>query len=279
VTAGAVLLKLGGELLEQPMGLKAIAQVIASASGPLVVVHGGGKEIDRALARAGIVKNQVDGIRVTDPATLEIVIEVLAGAVNTRLVAAINAAGGRAVGLTGVDGGLVPVAPAAAHRAVDGSVVDLGRVGTPTGKGRPTLAANLLASGYIPVVASIAAGDDGLLYNVNADTLAGDLAARLGVKRLVIAGGTPGVLDESGQTIPDLDERDVERVIGSGVASAGMVAKLGACRDAIAGGVDEVLLVDGKDVVALGAAIAGEPARRGQTLLRGSDAVKQITKS
>jgi acetylglutamate kinase len=107
--AGVVLLKVGGELLEQPAGLAAIAGIIASATGPLVVVHGGGKEIDRALARAGLTKHQVDGVRVTDPATLDVVVEVLAGAVNTRLVAAVNKAGGRAVGLTGVDGGLVPV--------------------------------------------------------------------------------------------------------------------------------------------------------------------------
>jgi acetylglutamate kinase len=265
--AGVVLLKLGGELLEQPEGLTTIARVIASAPGPLVVVHGGGKEIDRALARAGIAKHQVDGIRVTDAATLDIVVEVLAGAVNTRLVAAVNQLGGRAVGLTGVDGGLVPVTPAAPHRAVDGSIVDLGRVGTPSGMGRPALASDLLGVGYVPVVASIAAGPDGRLYNVNADTLAADLAARLGVRRLVIAGGTAGVLDESGNTLAELDEKDIERLTASGVASAGMVAKLGACRDALAGGVDDVLLLDGKDGAALSAAIAGESAGRGQTLL------------
>lgn len=253
-----VLLKLGGELLEQPESLTAIAGVIASASGPLVVVHGGGKEIDRALARAGLSKRQVDGIRVTDPATLDIVVEVLAGAVNTRLVAAVNHAGGRAVGLTGVDAGLVPVTPSAPHRAVNGSVVDLGRVGMPSGKGRPALAADLVAAGYVPVVASIAAAADGLLYNVNADTLAADLAARLGVKRLVIAGGTAGVLDASGKTLPELDEKDIERLISSGVANAGMVAKLGACRDALAGGVDDVLLLDGKNAAALRAVVEGQ---------------------
>jgi acetylglutamate kinase len=268
--AGVVLLKLGGELLEQPAGLAAIAGVIASATGPLVVVHGGGREIDRALARAGVARHQVDGVRVTDPATLEIVVEVL-GAVNTRLVAAVNQAGGRAVGLTGVDAGLVPVTPAPPHRAVNGSVVDLGRVGTPSGRGRPALAADLLAAGYVPVVASIAAGPDGLLYNVNADTLAADLAARLGVKRLVIAGGTAGVLDESGKTLPDLDEKEIERLIASGVASAGMVAKLGACRGALAGGVDDVLLVDGKDAAVLRSVIGGElPVGLMATRLRAS---------
>ena len=101
-----LVLKLGGELLEQPARLGAIASAIAATPSPLVVVHGGGREIDAALARAGIAKRQVDGLRVTDAGTLGIVIEVLAGAVNTRFVAAINAAGGRAVGLTGADGGI-----------------------------------------------------------------------------------------------------------------------------------------------------------------------------
>ena len=266
--AGAVLLKLGGELLEELASVTAIAEAIADATGELVVVHGGGREIDRALARASIAKRQVDGVRVTDSATLDIVVEVLAGAVNTRLVAAINRAGGRAVGLTGVDGGLVPVTPAAPHRSTDGSIVDLGRVGTPSGKGRPLLAADLLSSGYVPVVASIAAAADGLLYNVNADTFATDLAVRLGVSRLVIAGGTAGVLDAAGHTMPELDEREAERLIASGIAGAGMVAKLGACRDAIAGGVDDVLLLDGKDVTALRAVIAGEmPPRLNATRL------------
>ena len=177
------LLKLGGELLEEPARLAEIAAVIAGAAGPLVVVHGGGREIDAALKRAGIPKRQVEGLRVTDPATLDVVVEVLAGAVNTRLVAAIVKAGGRAVGLTGADAGLVPVEKAPAHRSVDGTVTDLERVGRPVGAGRPALAADLVAAGYVPVVASIAAGPDGLLYNVNADTLAADLAARLGAAR------------------------------------------------------------------------------------------------
>jgi len=220
-------------------------------------VHGGGREIDAALRRAGIAKRQVEGLRVTDPATLDVVVEVLAGAVNTRLVAAIVKAGGRAVGLTGADAGLVPVEKAPAHRSVDGTMTDLERVGRPVGGGRPALAADLVAAGYVPVVASIAAGTDGLLYNVNADTLAADLAARLGARRLVIAGATPGVLDEKGDTIEALDLASAAALISSGVASAGMIAKLTACRDAINGGVEEVLMVEGKQGAVLARALEG----------------------
>ena len=251
------LLKLGGELLEEPGRLAEIAAVIAGAAEPLVVVHGGGREIDAALQRAGIAKRQVEGLRVTDPATLDVVVEVLAGAVNTRLVAAIVKAGGRAVGLTGADAGLVPVEKAPAHRSVDGTMTDLERVGRPVGGGRPALAADLVAAGYVPVVASIAAGTDGLLYNVNADTLAADLAARLGARRLVIAGATPGVLDEKGDTIEALDLASAAALISSGVASAGMIAKLTACRDAINGGVEEVLMVEGKQGAVLARALEG----------------------
>ena len=251
------LLKLGGELLEEPARLAEIAAVIAGATEPLVVVHGGGREIDAALKRAGIPKRQVEGLRVTDPATLDVVVEVLAGAVNTRLVAAIVKAGGRAVGLTGADAGLVPVEKAPAHRSVDGAVTDLERVGRPVGAGRPALAADLVAAGYVPVVASIAAGADGLLYNVNADTLAADLAARLRAARLVIAGATPGVLDENGETIEALDLAAAAALVASGVASAGMVAKLTACRDAINGGVEEVLMVEGRQGAVLARVLEG----------------------
>jgi acetylglutamate kinase len=251
------LLKLGGELLEDPARLAAIAAAIAGATEPLVVVHGGGREIDAALKRAGIAKRQVEGLRVTDAATLDVVVEVLAGAVNTRLVAAIVSAGGRAVGLTGADAGLVPVEKAPPHRSVDGTITDLERVGHPIGEGRPALAADLIAAGYVPVVASIAGDANGVLYNVNADTLAADLAARLGAARLVIAGATPGVLDENGERIEALDLVAASALVSSGVASAGMIAKLNACRDAITGGVEEVLLVEGQEGAVLARALEG----------------------
>jgi acetylglutamate kinase len=250
-------LKLGGELLEDSGRRAAIAQVIAAFHGPLVVVHGGGREIDAALQRAGIPKRQVDGLRVTDAATLDVVVDVLGGGVNTRLVTGIVASGGRAVGLTGADASLVPVEKAPAHQSADGTRTDLDRVGRPSGAGSPRLAADLVAAGYVPVVASISADAAGRLYNVNADTLAADLAARLGAARLVIAGATAGVRDASGRTIPALDLAAAESLVESGVANAGMVAKLMACRDAIVGGVAEVLMIDGREAETLRAVLDG----------------------
>lgn len=249
----ATLLKFGGELLEQPQHLASLASMLATVAQRtrLVVVHGGGREIDAALARIGVPKRQVDGLRVTDEQTMGVVVEVLAGAVNTRFVAAVTAAGGRAVGLTGADAGLAMVEKAEPHRAVDGQTVDLGLVGQPIDDGPPALVRDLVAAGYLPVICSIGVGRDGTLFNVNADTLAGHLAARLQVRRLVIAGATPGVLDGQGQTVSRLDREGAEALVQSGVASAGMIAKLRASIAALAAGVEEVVLMDGRDVSTL----------------------------
>lgn len=245
-----IVVKLGGELLERPAGLRRIARGIAALSSrtSLVVVHGGGREIDAALAAAGIPKQQVDGLRVTDARTLDVVISVLAGAINTRLVAAIRRAGGRPVGLTGADTSVVTVRRAAPVTSVAGPRVDLGLVGVPVDNGTPGLLADLLARGYVPVVACIGATRDGRLLNVNADTLASHLAAALGARRLVIAGGTHGVLDEAGRTIARLDARGAARMIRTGVANKGMVAKLQACRAALRRGVGDVLIAGGRQV-------------------------------
>src|SRR5687767_9229238 len=143
-----LILKLGGELLEQPQDRARMAAGIAALARttPLVVVHGGGKEIDAALAAAGIPKRQVDGLRITDAPTLEVVVGVLAGSINTGLVAAVRQAGGRPVGLTGADAGVAVMKRAAPITSVAGETVDLGLVGTPTG-GEPDLLADLTARG------------------------------------------------------------------------------------------------------------------------------------
>lgn len=252
-------LKLGGELLEDGGLVHAIARAIAAVSRqiPLVVVHGGGREIDAALAKAGIPKRQVDGIRITDEATLAVVVPVLAGTINTRLVAAIAAAGGQAVGLTGADTGVATVEPAPPLHSVAGEVVSLGLVGRPVNDGVPHLLHHLLEGRYVPVVACIGSDRQGALYNVNADTLAGALAARLWAARLVIAGATAGVLDAAGATIAELDGQAERALVASGTASAGMLAKLHACRTAIAAGVGSVSIVDGRDASRLEAYVLG----------------------
>ena len=247
-------IKFGGELLEDPRRLRRIAKMLveAAASMPIVVVHGGGRAVDREMASLGLPKRAVDGLRVTNAATLDVVLGVLAGRVNTRVVAAIGAAGGSAVGLTGADAGIARVRKAKRYHASDGSRVDLGFVGVPEGTERPTLVDDLTRRGHIPVVASIGSDAKGRLYNVNADTLAGDLAPRIGARRLIVAGATAGVLDASGHTIPVVDDTGLIKLIRERQASAGMVTKLLACRDAHASGVRDVTIVDGRRASFLG---------------------------
>jgi acetylglutamate kinase len=245
-----VVLKLGGELLEQPRDVETVAKGIAGLAKKtkLVVVHGGGKEIDAALATAGIPKQQVDGLRVTDAPTLDVVVSVLAGAINTRLVAAVRRAGARPVGLTGADASVATVKRSAPIVSVAGETVDLGLVGAPVNNGAPQLLLDLLKGGYVPVIACIGSTRDGQLMNVNADTLASHLAGALRARRLVIAGGTSGVLDEQGGTIPRLTARDATKMIKAGTANRGMVAKLQACTAALKRGVGDVLIANGRRV-------------------------------
>jgi acetylglutamate kinase len=245
-----LVLKLGGELLEQPADLRRVARGIASLASQtaLVVVHGGGREIDTALAAAGIPKVQVDGLRVTDARTLDVVVSVLAGAINTRLVAALRGTGSKPVGLTGADSGVATVRRAKPIASVAGPEVDLGLVGSPVKAGAPRLLTDLMARGYVPVVACVGATSDGELLNVNADTLASHLAIRLGATRLIIAGGTGGVLDANGSTIERLTSRAAGRLIKLGTANKGMVAKLEACRAALRRGVGDVVIANGREV-------------------------------
>jgi acetylglutamate kinase len=259
---GALVLKFGGELLEDPTRLRSVVAGvvhIARRGGPLVIVHGGGKEIDAALKVAGIEKRQVDGLRITDDATLDVVVSVLAGTINTRLVAALTTAGVSAVGLTGADAACGLVEPAPLHRTVDGRQIDLGRVGLPSDAADIRVIALLAELRFVPVLASLGLGVDGRMFNVNADTFAGHLAARLHARRLVIAGTTAGVLDDAGATVQTLELTAIEHLISAGTATAGMIAKLRACEHALGHGVGDVLIVDGRDGVALEAAALGSP--------------------
>lgn len=239
-------LKLGGELFEASAAREQIADRIAALPGPLVVVHGGGKAIDAELARRGIQPKKVDGLRITDAGTLDAVIAVLAGSANTSLVAALVARGVKAVGLTGVDAGCGRASHAAPLHSTSGAVVDLGLVGDPT-EADPALFQTLLGAGYVPVVACLGVDDAGQVLNVNADVMACRIAAALSCE-LIIAGTTPGVFDANGRTIPALDIEQIDALISSGAANAGMVAKLNACRVALEAGVPAVKIVDGKDL-------------------------------
>ncbi|MCC7010753.1 MAG: acetylglutamate kinase [Acidobacteria bacterium] len=248
-----LVLKLGGELVETAAQRANVAAALAAASRrrPVVVVHGGGRAIDAELARRHIAPAKVEGLRITDRETLDVVIAVLGGTANTELVAACVAAGVPAVGLTGADAGFARAVRSSAHRTSRGDTVDLGFVGDPVGVDAALLNA-LLAAGYVPVVASLGletATDDGRLpaiLNVNADVMACRIAAALSHCDLVIAGTTAGVLDRDGSTIADLDLDGVDRLIGAGTATAGMIAKLASCRAALDAGVARVRIVDGR---------------------------------
>jgi acetylglutamate kinase len=242
-------LKLGGELLEDAAAIESVARAIVHLAdrGPLVIVHGGGRAIDAELRARGEEPRFVDGLRVTDAAALDAVVCVLAGRNNTALVATVGAIGGRAIGLTGADGFIGRATRAGAITAVSGERVDLGLVGQPDNPD-VSLLRDLLALGYIPVIASVGISASGDLLNVNADTLAGHLAAALPARRLIVAGGTRGVLAPDGQTIAYLTPEDIDRMTSSGAAHSGMIAKLAACRRALDGGVAEVAIVSGRGV-------------------------------
>jgi len=261
VTARLVV-KFGGELLESTGPLAGVVASLAKITRQgtaVVVVHGGGKEIDAALRRAGVQKQQVEALRITNRETLDVVVSVLAGEVNTRFVAALTRAAVPAVGLTGADGLIGLCEPAPPHRTVDGRTIDLGRVGIPVRRAEMRLIELLLANRFVPVVASIGIGTDGGLLNVNADTFAGHLAGQLRAERLVIAGTTPGVQDADGATIPRLDPADIATLVRQGTATAGMIAKLRACEHALQAGVGEVVIVDGRSGPALDGAAFGKP--------------------
>jgi acetylglutamate kinase len=242
------ILKLGGELLEDAGAMRTAARGIAQlrAEGPLAVVHGGGRAIDADLRARGAEPRFVDGLRITDETTLNTVVGVLAGRINTSFVAALCSEGVRAVGLTGADASLGLSAKAPAFTSSSGVPVDLGLVGVPEPAASMRLISDLLNAGYLPVVASIGVSAEGDLLNVNADVLASHVAVRTGATRLIIAGSTPGVFDRSGQPCPALDDRAAQALVAAGTARDGMVTKLRTALDALAAGVSDVRIVDGR---------------------------------
>jgi acetylglutamate kinase len=259
------ILKLGGDLLEDAAAMRIAAEAVAilSAEGPLAVVHGGGRAIDADLRARGKAPRFVDGLRITDDDTLETVVAVLAGRINTAFVAALVAAGVKAVGLTGADAAIGISTLAPPLQTTTGTVADLGLVGIPHPDAPAELLGDLMGLGYVPVVASVGISADGTLLNVNADTLGAHLARAACAERLIVAGKTAGVFDGAGETCPRLDARDARAMVAAGTARDGMVTKLGACLNALDGGVTQVRIVDGR-----AGGYAGAP---GTTITRSSN--------
>ena len=214
-----------------------------------VVVHGGGPQIGRMLERLKIKSTFVDGLRVTDKETVEIVEMVLAGAINKEIVAAINKAGGRAIGECGKDGGLIRARKVTRTRKDPGSrieeVLDLGFVGEPSHVD-PTLLNTFAASDLIPVIAPIGLGEDGETYNINADTVAGAVAGALKAERLLLLTDVKGVLDKAKQLISDMSVADAHGYMKDGTISGGMIPKLETCIAAVEQGVEAAVVLDGR---------------------------------
>jgi acetylglutamate kinase len=214
-----------------------------------VVVHGGGPQIKSMLDRLKIRSEFVEGLRVTDAATVEIVEMVLAGSINKQIVTAIQAAGGDAVGMSGKDGRLIEATKLVRSRRDPEShieqVLDLGFVGQPS-RIRTEVLTAFEKTQIVPVIAPIGWGADGQTYNINADTAAGAIAAALRARKLILLTDVDGVLDAEGQRISELSAADARAMLASGVASGGMIPKLETCLDALRGGVGAVHVLDGR---------------------------------
>ena len=251
--AATVVVKYGGNAMGDANAARWFAQDVAILKevgiNP-VVVHGGGPQIGGMLDRLGIKSEFKAGLRVTDRDTVDIVEMILAGSINKQIVASINAEGGRAIGLSGKDGGMVAarkvsrtiINPATGQE----EVVDLGFVGEPERVDR-TVLDWVIASDFIPVVAPVATATDGpQTYNVNADTFAGAIAGAVKAKRLLMLTDVPGVLDRDKNLIHELSVEEARRLIADGTISGGMIPKVETCINAVARGVEGVVILDGK---------------------------------
>jgi acetylglutamate kinase len=214
-----------------------------------IVVHGGGPQIGVMLERLKIKSEFIDGLRVTDAATVEIVEMVLSGSINKQIVSAINRAGGFAVGMSGKDGNLIKARKLRRSKRDPGSniekILDLGFVGEPD-EINPHILDTFEKSDIIPVIAPIGVGSNGESYNINADTAAGAVAAAAGAARLLMLTDVPGVLDDTGRLIKEMTVERAKTLIQSGTISGGMIPKVETCLDAVRDGVGAAVIVDGR---------------------------------
>ena len=214
-----------------------------------VVVHGGGPQIGAMLKKLGVESEFVDGLRVTDAETAKVAEMVLSGAINKELVGWINAAGGKALGISGKDGDFVRAAKVQRRQKdPDSNIersIDLGFVGEPQHVDRSVID-TISGAGMIPVIAPIGVGDDGHTYNINADTMAGAIASALGASRLFLLTDVAGVLDKSGELLTDLEPKAIAALQADGTISGGMIPKIETCVAAVGAGVDAAVILDGR---------------------------------
>jgi len=242
-TGRTIVVKYGGAAMkDSTLKEKVIRDVVFMACVGLrpILVHGGGPEINSWLNKLGIEAQFKNGLRVTDAATMDVVEMVLVGRVNKEIVALINQAGGSAVGLCGKDGGLFEARPADEEGI--GFVGEVARV-------NPQILETLVNNGHIPVVSSVAADEFGQAYNINADTVAGEIAAALGAEKLILLTDTAGILrdyKDSSTLIPRLDIQEARKLIDEGIVSGGMIPKVNCCVRSLAQGVKAAHIVDGR---------------------------------
>ncbi len=212
-----------------------------------IIVHGGGPQIGDLLNKLGIESKFVSGMRITDADTMDVVQMVLGGLVNKEIVSLINTHGGRAVGITGKDGGLLK-ARKLSTQAIDADTeetIDIGQVGEITEVNVDVLE-TLTASQFIPIIAPIGVGEDGESFNINADIVAGKVAEALSASKLVLLTNTPGILDAQQKTLSGLSKADVESLISKGIINEGMLPKVECALSAVSSGVSSVQIIDGR---------------------------------
>ncbi|WP_082072746.1 acetylglutamate kinase [Hyphomicrobium sp. 99] len=246
-----VVIKFGGNAMGDEQLFKAFAQDIVylkqSGINP-IVVHGGGPQIGSMLSKLAIKSDFVNGLRVTDKATIEIVEMVLCGKINKEIVSAINQQGGKAVGISGKDANLMiakKITQMPDPQSNELKEVDIGYVGDPL-EVNPHIVEVISKSDLIPVIAPVAISRDGETLNVNADTFASALAARMQAKRLLLLTDVSGVLDENKQLIPSLTIEAARAMIKSGAISGGMIPKIEGCIEVVEAGVEGVVVIDGR---------------------------------
>src|SRR5215471_988274 len=246
-----IVVKYGGHAMEDGLPTEFAQDVVLMKQTGInpVVVHGGGPQIGAMLKKLNIPSSFVDGLRVTDAAAVEVVEMVLTGSINKQIVTGINAAGGRAVGLSGKDGNLV-IARKLAMTKTDPATgqkieVDLGFVGEPDTV-NPEVLHSIMKSETIPVIAPIGVGRKGETYNINADTVAGAVACALKAERLILLTDVEGVLDQDKKLIPKLSVREARALIANGTISGGMIPKIQTAIDAVEDGVNAAVILDGR---------------------------------
>jgi acetylglutamate kinase len=244
-----LVIKYGGNAMTDPVLKAAFARdvVLLKLVGMNpVVVHGGGPQIEDLLKRVGKKGEFIQGMRVTDAETMDVVEMVLGGQVNKEIVSLINQAGGKAVGLTGKDGHFIRAKKLMMEsKDKPGDVIDIGQVGDVTHID-PSLISFLDSGDFIPVIAPIGVGDKGETYNINADVIAGKLAEVLKAEKLILLTNTPGVLDKNGKLLTGLTPQGIDNLVKDGTLSGGMLPKISSALDAARNGVKSVHIIDGR---------------------------------